>query len=81
MGGDDDERQAPQGPRPAGWAAWGPPGPAAGRRTDLTVIHQDLPELDIRRLFEAATNALLPDAADPASLRSNPLAIPGRAAN
>jgi|GEM_PF-114656 len=45
--------------------------------SQIVIIADGVPELEIRRLFDACRNAPAPDTADRAALTDNPLAIPG----
>lgn len=51
--------------------------PTSSGGGSLTVIGRDLPEIEIRRLFDAVAQPMRPDSADAAAVFSNPLLVPG----
>ena len=59
---------------PATLPAW----PDEDRRSRLVIIGADISKGYVRRLFEAFSDAALPDTPDAAALTENPLAIPGK---
>jgi G3E family GTPase len=54
-----------------------PAWPDADRRTRLVFITRDLPEDEVRRLFDAFVGVLAPDTPDRAAMTDNPLSLTG----